>query len=1291
MPTDNDNILLNSPLTEEEKDFAERWITMLRDNGVEYIDKIIETNYSGDPERLKFFIENGFHKPSDTYHNEVPNTEKALSILTNAIEGPPETRPNVYLYTDSDNDGKHAMAMANVFENAAKFKFFVKKLADTTIAAPDPTVTRTAFHGLNAAQFIEDYEKNPSTQPILIITADNGIASQPDVEKIQQYCASKGVKVDFLITDHHLPDKESATQASDTVTLLDLETNPSHSNLTISGAQTFGCLLSDYLEEKIKTSSDKEKQAIGDSMSILKAIGEKSAVADVIKNVKLSGKAELNLYSSLSNRHNRLRSFDYFLKNIPSDSIYKAEGYEIEKIAKNFLKYLNSDLKTLTTSLYDENNSEIEGGFSAIPHTQPTIIEIETKSQLGLASDNELKILELFDYNLARRIMNFRKAVVNTSREEKDRIIKIKNSENFQMRAILAQGFSSAFANQIFPCTDKEVSLTISKPTESDLIIGSFRSKSICLQDILSPAVVNSLKSKGITQLAIRGHKNAAGFMATTKLPADKAKQIIFQEFSPQIDRLVKQNKTSEKKLVPLLDDYDYDIHQRICKKIGLIGSHGDYEVLVSTPHALRNSVLLHENRYVLVGDVMDGKEDALSGFVKVPLSFHSDDIIIFTGLDDAKKLKNSILLRGTSVFTEVAEKSRLNIAPIAPSKIPRQITDLTNTFGEITSADDFAKNHPLEDVEGYLQQIRDALGNSDIASVSELDVEATGIGRAPALTNIGIAKFFYDKNKKLMVERNAVLVKPPFPSSNAIENLTSIKNSDLRENGIEPQEVSDLFMKIFPPIKGKTHQVRAFNSSYDLNVVLNNLDSKVKESLRWDVRFMDTLRISKAANLGFWTDRKKYVDIIGEDGILVTGAREEDYEAYIDNKLDVIVSAKASPNLPSNDLVNQKLKRSDNKKIVSTQNSRKGDYSVSSVLRTTLAKLINPDNFFHYKLITDFGSLEYVSKNLKKVEKETGVKREEIKTLIKNINKFNANATPNQLRIMDKYNVKYRTGLYVEKHNNNDELSDISLESAIIPIALKLRYPDITQNKINDIYRKAEAESAPISKQIVISEKDQAGEYYSDQMAKLGATMDESLLELEVISSPLKKKEIIYLKANKAVNEKDIALIKKGAALQMLGLAMTTEFHNISTILAGKGFKFKRFSRIKEIFDIDKKIKSHLQKGKTGEAAINKIKAALSLIPSPLFDAPELAELIDITFKPKFASLKDTLPLPINADHRLWKKIDQDQRQMKQQKALSKARIGVVMDDIHNNPDDDELLEMELPPQTASKNNSRT
>lgn len=1265
--TKNDllNLVLKADLGSYEKDFIVRLLDVVPD----FLENVLSHNYNDDVESLEMFLKNGQKSLPDIY-SEIPDTDEVEDALLTSL-----SNSKIYFYSDSDNDGKHALAMFSAFCKAHSYTPEVASISDISINSIDPLVKNTSHHGLNSNQFIKDFANNPNEGPITIMTADNGISSQPDIDAIQDFCDSKGIQVDFIITDHHLPDPTTYSIPADNVVLLDLELNPDHGRYTYSGAQTFGELLkqvslrltNDDLTESHNLDSIPTRRN-NQLVRIIDTLGIRSAVADITHSGEVLQKEVYKSYSESSSTHNKLRGMDFFLKNIPADSEFSMEVNEIENIANNFFKNIHKSATVLGNNLYNDDVSNVPGGFTAIPHIQPYLLEMTVKKELKIATLDELKKLELFDNHIQSRINLFRAKVIQETKENQDDKCKFINSDVLDYKALQDKSFSTAFANQIFPPTQRQISLT-TRPLDkkTGLITGSFRSKGLKLQDLLTDDVIQEFKSKGITNPTIKGHAMAAGFKANIDPKVSNYEDIIFDIFTREIDRaMLVKNADVDKSTIPVLQDSrDLLALRNIMTFLGMFGGPGDYNLNVTLANSLEGIVVSSAGKNVLVGDILSGDEAAISGFVVNNYSVNGD-VQIFSGLD-SDNLDESVLLIGSSEFSSMHRLNpEVNDYPkVEVSKLSSSITDMDNTIGEKTLADDFIKNHPLSPGPEYLDQITNMLTEGGMDSVTELDVEASSLGKAPALTNLGMITFYISNDTgKLMMERNSVLVKTPFPIENSNENLTEITNDILRKKGLSIEDTSEIFKKLF---KKGNHEIRAFNGRYDLDVLMNNLDDDCISVLRNNITFTDTLRIAKSNNIGSLSSEKT-IDLRDpdNDSSVIKSVRKEDYDRFMNDELDVLVTTQPRAKCLQDKRIYSINNTPKNKTLVPAK-SKMSNNNVQQILNAILAKKIIPDNPFHYKLITDYKSLDFINNNKELVSSQIGLTVDELTDALNKVDEFNNNPTESQKRLMDKFGLTTVVDLFREKHNNLDEMGDIDLEGVALAMELSTvlkeksidKSQDDIQDNINDLFDFAKVSSGIMNLSSMYPTDGGEKSFHTQQLLQLGKEdkVNKKVVEMIDISSPLATKPKIYLKANVDLTKEDNWYIQTLVHLHLYNMTETKEYKTILDEINSRGINFHQFSSVRDVATLSKAIvKADTERKK--ENAIKKIRSA----PTAISEMPDKFQDIVLLLKESpFSTLDLALPKPLNSNDNNWKKVVKHglwERNADAQKHLSIAKV---------------------------------
>jgi hypothetical protein len=1264
------NLVLDADLGSYEKDFIVRLLDVLPD----FLENVISNNYNNDIESFEMFLKQGQKTLPDIY-SEIPDTDEVEDILLDSL-----SESKIYFYSDSDNDGKHALAMFGAFCKAHSYVPEIATISDISIKSMDPLIKNTSHHGLNSNQFIQDFANNPNEGPITIMTADNGISSQPDIDAIQEFCDDKGIEVNFIITDHHLPDPDTRSISSENVVLLDLELNPDHGRYTYSGAQTFGELLkqvslrltNDDLSDSHNLESIPTRRN-NQLVRIIDTLGIRSAVADITHSGEVLQKEIYKSYSESSGIHNKLRGMDFFLKNIPTDSEFSLEAKEIQNIANNFLKNMNKSATVLGNNLYNSEVSSVDGGFTAIPHIQPYLLEMTVRKELKIATLDELKKLELFENHIQSRVNAFRRQVIKETKENQDNVCRFISSEVLDYKALQDKSFSTAFANQIFPPTQRNVSLT-TRPVDkaTGLVTGSFRSKGVKLQGLLTKDVIEKFKSQGITNPTIKGHAMAAGFKASVDPSVSNAEDIIFNIFSEEIARnLSLGNESKEKATIPVLQSSrDVLALRNIMTFLGMFGGPGDYNLNVTLANSLKNIVVAHEGKNILVGDILDGTEPSIAGYVVNNYSINGD-VQIFSGLD-SDNLDESVLLIGSSEFSTMHHvDEELNDYPKVPdSKLSHAITEMNNTVGEKTLADDFIKNHPLSPGPEYLDQIKNMLTVGGMDSVSELDVEASSLGKAPALTNLGIITFYISNDTgKLMMERNSVLVQTPYPIDNSNENLTEITNEILRDKGLTIEETSALFKGLFG--RGN-HEIRAFNGRYDLNVLMNNLDNDCVGILRNNITFTDTLRIAKSNNVGSLSSEGT-IDLRDPDNqsSVIKSVRKEDYDRFMNDELDVLVTTEQKAKCIQNKRTYSINRTAKNKKLLPTK-SKMSNNNVQQILSTILAKKIIPDNPFHYKIITDYKSLEYIDNNKELVSSQVGISIDELTSALGQIAKFNSNPTESQKRLMDKFGLDSVVDLFREKHNNLDEMGDIDLEGVGLAMELSTvlnNKPNAStekvQTEINDLYDFAKTSSGIMNLSSMYPTDGGEKSFHTQQLKLLGKEdqVNKKVVEMIDISSPLVLKPKIFLKANVDLSQQDNLYIQTLVHLHLYDLVDTKEYKIILDEINNRGIMFHQFSSVKDVASLSRAIvKADTERKK--DNAIKKIRA----LPPAISEMPEKFQDIVLLLKDSpFSTIDFALPKPLNSKDKNWKKVIKHglwERNADAQKYLSISKVvanGIV------------------------------
>lgn len=173
--------------------------------------------------------------------SKIFNLEKASKMLSASIDaGEP-----VLFITDIDNDGSFSQSIIHEFLRADA------TAGSNAFVEYTQTVNGNSARGLT----VDHVEKLmrmrglDSTKPFLLVTADNGINSRDEQEKIQaRYPSAK-----IIITDHHMPEQGMVVREDSQTIIFNphYETKGFFQKFNISGAATIGVLLKRVLEKRL--------------------------------------------------------------------------------------------------------------------------------------------------------------------------------------------------------------------------------------------------------------------------------------------------------------------------------------------------------------------------------------------------------------------------------------------------------------------------------------------------------------------------------------------------------------------------------------------------------------------------------------------------------------------------------------------------------------------------------------------------------------------------------------------------------------------------------------------------------------------------------------------------------------------------------------------------------------------------------------------------------------------------------------------------------------------------------
>jgi hypothetical protein len=452
----------------------------------------------------------------------------------------------------------------------------------------------------------------------------------------------------------------------------------------------------------------------------------------------------------------------------------------------------------------------------------------------------------------------------------------------------------------------------------------------------------------------------------------------------------------------------------------------------------------------------------------------------------------------------------------------------------------------------------------------------------------------------------------------------------------------------------------------------MNNLDNDCVGILRNNITFTDTLRIAKSNNVGSLSSEGT-IDLRDPDNesSVIKSVRKEDYDRFMNDELDVLVTTEQKAKCIQNKRTYSINRTAKNKKLLPTK-SKMSNNNVQQILSTILAKKIIPDNPFHYKIITDYNSLEYIDNNKELVSSQVGISIDELTSALGQIAKFNSNPTESQKRLMDKFGLDSVVDLFREKHNNLDEMGDIDLEGVGLAMELSTvlnNKPNAStekvQTEINDLYDFAKTSSGIMNLSSMYPTDGGEKSFHTQQLKLLGKEdqVNKKVVEMIDISSPLVLKPKIFLKANVDLSQQDNLYIQTLVHLHLYDLVDTKEYKIILDEINNRGIMFHQFSSVKDVASLSRAIvKADTERKK--DNAIKKIRA----LPPAISEMPEKFQDIVLLLKDSpFSTIDFALPKPLNSKDKNWKKVIKHglwERNADAQKYLSISKVvanGIV------------------------------
>ncbi len=744
--------------------------------------------------------------------SRIHDMTKASRHLIKETTSPEQTK--ILFLTDTDNDG--SLAQANI-------KAFLRGLPEEMLKKFD-TLYCQQVNGNTARGFTVDLvdlwiESNPEykTKPFTIVTADNGINSREEQEKINE----KYPNAILIVTDHHNPDEDNVVVPNNNTMVVNPRFKPNKyfKEKNISGANVLGTLLekvllgyeeSNLVEIKNKDLVIEHMREISRTANLLDYVD--TDISDKpLKDHLIEKYASLGALMNVNNSLNKIivsNKTDEEVKELFSD----VEGLDLDVIVKTIKQMkeqnvLAQKLYTLQSrfeflpeedkiavskdSIYSDMIVELEKPDSPFvkENINPNFVEQLRPFIYTYATSNDLLDYEqgIMDemikvYSNLKRLertlqTEFGKAeLMNIQKNENSTIMFPKNSNHLELlnRKLLGKIYNEE--NNGF--------LMILDSVSREKATGSFRSI-YRIQDILKDK--EKIENLFNIKLSFQGHDKAAGFFIEKQDDTELTPKIISDVNSfinRRLETLKNEDKRSYSHLIQTNFNFEtIDVFNKYNKAVK--GSLTNMQSL-SPVVQFTKSTYITNSKTLEDESLQEIVKNKKYGYVPANISFNGETIILPTEMlrtIAANNFRDGIQVSfmndgafiGNKLIPDV-NKKKLHKIKAKDSGRQKMIDFYEEHYRDkhfVELPIENLKNSPFfkankfglseyKRFESTVIRILDK-SNSDLMVVA--DTEANGLGNAPKIANLGVVELSIDENSGNVV-REAAFKKLAFKST---------------------------------------------------------------------------------------------------------------------------------------------------------------------------------------------------------------------------------------------------------------------------------------------------------------------------------------------------------------------------------------------------------------------------------------------------------------------------------------------------------------------------------------------
>lgn len=855
MEKNNSEILITETNLEEFKKLVKRAVFLKHDEEIIFNaipnhtwKNIFVKNFSGNFEYARRSllykykeIENIDTVVVDREKNKIFNLEKATNLVLKSIDN----KDKILFITDFDNDGSLAQAVINEYLEVDK------EAAKNIFVEYAQSVNGNTNRGFTVdhVDLIVESKNIDAKSNFLIITADNGINSKDEQEKIlKKYPNAK-----IIVTDHHNPDPEMMVEDNDKTIIFNPKYKPTefYKKYNISGATTVGVLMKEVLNkrtlnldnnlnlnqyskniEKINTlfkvanlldyvdshPADKPEKdyIITKFLKLQPLLNINNSISKII-----TGEISTSAIQSLEKKIDKLDTTLLFeeAKNIHTQNTIAKILLEIYKKRKTYYNAANSTIqlnKDDFKKIFLEEISNLNN-YTDINNINPNYIEQLRPLIFGLGADyNKNGFLDALEEKMVEVFKSIqvseKKMAVELRRGDVITKKRLDNSVIAYADENILSVFNRKFLNKVYNDENPGFTLTLDSIMKNK-VSGSFRSL-YNISDILKNKSILEKQLK--IKIETPGHEKAAGFIIKSnnpeKNPIDESTIEAINVFINNSIEKIKENEVINTKDYLLTDLSAIQLIDRINKVVR--GNVSNFEKI--TPILSLNKDTIWTDSYTTeqftMQEVIDSKKygyitintDFNSGTIIIPvelirrlvennykdylsLGYMDEGVFMVDRLVPSKQAKKIIDIRGKNSKTK---------ALIDAWELDFKEKNYVNLNRSEIADNPFFKYHDFGQLnfELFEKMIIGIIDSNKIDTLAVFDVEANGFGNSK-LMNIGSTNYTINEKSGEIVNKDEFFQNLYRTSRKEDYLLTNKEISELIE--IDEKEVSESNMAI--------------------------------------------------------------------------------------------------------------------------------------------------------------------------------------------------------------------------------------------------------------------------------------------------------------------------------------------------------------------------------------------------------------------------------------------------------------------------------------------------------------